>query len=97
VLQDRAWDPVNTKLFPKTTAVIKKLEIPTCEVFFAKQVRTLFYTSPTVSPLSTFLAVILELVFKRFCSIFCAVLKFEYVRACAVIGCSMHITVVLLV
>ena len=34
---DRVWDPVNTKLFPKTTAILKELQVPVCEAFFAKQ------------------------------------------------------------
>ena len=36
-LQDRGvWDPVNTKLFPKTTALLKQSGTPCVEAFFAK-------------------------------------------------------------
>ena len=31
------WDPDNTKLFPKTTRIIKKSNAPSLEVFFARQ------------------------------------------------------------
>lgn len=39
VLQDRVWDPVNTKLFPKTTAILKDkdADVPSVEAFFARQ------------------------------------------------------------
>ena len=38
VLQDRGrWEPKNTELFPKTTALLKKLKVPSSEVFFARQ------------------------------------------------------------
>lgn len=39
VLQDRTWDPVNTKLFPKTTAIVqdKDADVPSVEAFFARQ------------------------------------------------------------
>lgn len=39
VLQDRVWDPVNTKLFPKTTKVLKDrvARVPSVESFFARQ------------------------------------------------------------
>lgn len=39
VLQDRAWDPVNTNLFPKTTAILQdpSAKIPSVEAFFARQ------------------------------------------------------------
>jgi len=37
VLQDREWDPINSELFPVTTAAIKNSGIPSCEAFFAKQ------------------------------------------------------------
>ena len=36
-LQDRGiWDPVNTKLFPKTTALLHSSGVPCVEAFFAK-------------------------------------------------------------
>lgn len=38
VLQDRGvWDPINSKLFPNTTQLIKDVKAPTLEVFFARQ------------------------------------------------------------
>ncbi|KAG7666640.1 putative Aspartate beta-hydroxylase domain-containing protein 2 [Nannochloris sp. 'desiccata'] len=38
VLQDRGvWDPINSKLFPKTTQLMKDVKAPTLEVFFARQ------------------------------------------------------------
>mmetsp|Transcript_7078 Transcript_7078/g.12715 ORF Transcript_7078/g.12715 Transcript_7078/m.12715 type:complete len:362 (-) Transcript_7078:172-1257(-) len=38
VLQDREWDPVNAKLFPKTVKILKHtVQCPSVEVFFAKQ------------------------------------------------------------
>lgn len=39
VLQDREWDPINTKLFPKTTAILKDKDanVPSVEAFFARQ------------------------------------------------------------
>lgn len=39
VLQDRVWDPVNTKLFPKTTEILqdKDFDVPSVEAFFARQ------------------------------------------------------------
>ena len=38
VLQDRGvWAPVNSKIFPKTTQLVKDLKAPTLEVFFARQ------------------------------------------------------------
>lgn len=39
VLQDRVWDPVNTKLFPKTTAILQDEDasLPSVEAFFARQ------------------------------------------------------------
>ena len=38
VLQDRGrWEPSNTQLFPKTTALLKKLKVPSSEVFLARQ------------------------------------------------------------
>lgn len=39
VLQDRTWDPVNTSLFPKTTAILKdpSAQVPSVEAFFARQ------------------------------------------------------------
>lgn len=39
VLQDREWDPTNTKLFPQTTALLRhpEAQVPTVEAFFARQ------------------------------------------------------------
>lgn len=37
VLQDRVWDPVNTKLFPKTTSILQDINVPCVEAFFARQ------------------------------------------------------------
>jgi hypothetical protein len=38
VLQDRGvWDPINSKIFPQTSQIIKDLAAPTLEVFFARQ------------------------------------------------------------
>lgn len=37
VLQDREWDEKNEKFFPETTKILKSLNAPTVEVFFAKQ------------------------------------------------------------
>lgn len=39
VLQDRDWDPVNSKLFPETTRLLRdaNLHIPSVEAFFARQ------------------------------------------------------------
>jgi hypothetical protein len=38
VLQDRGiWDPINSKIFPKTTQLMKDVKAPTLEVFFARQ------------------------------------------------------------
>ncbi|CAN8073008.1 unnamed protein product [Agarophyton chilense] len=39
VLQDRVWDPINSKLFPKTVKILRdeKAKIPSVEAFFAKQ------------------------------------------------------------
>lgn len=39
VLQNREWDPVNTKLFPRTTALLQDAsnEVPCVEAFFARQ------------------------------------------------------------
>ncbi|KAI0562756.1 Aspartyl/Asparaginyl beta-hydroxylase [Gracilaria domingensis] len=39
VLQDRVWDPVNSKLFPETVRVLQDEEakVPSVEAFFAKQ------------------------------------------------------------
>lgn len=39
VLQDRTWDPVNTQLFPKTTAILQdpSANVPSVEAFFARQ------------------------------------------------------------
>lgn len=39
ILQDRVWDPVNTNLFPETTAILQneELGIPSVEAFFARQ------------------------------------------------------------
>lgn len=39
VLQDRGiWEPVNSRLFPRTTKIFTSLQAPTLEVFFARQV-----------------------------------------------------------
>ena len=38
VIQDRGvWDPINSKIFPRTTQLMKDVKAPTLEVFFAKQ------------------------------------------------------------
>lgn len=39
VLQDRVWDPINTKLFPVTTGILRddEAEVPSIEAFFARQ------------------------------------------------------------
>lgn len=39
VLQDHKWDPVNTKLFPETTKILRNSEtpVPCVEAFFARQ------------------------------------------------------------
>lgn len=39
VLQDRSWDPKNTKLFPETTRILqdKTAKVPCVEAFFARQ------------------------------------------------------------
>lgn len=43
VLQDRSWDEQNTKLFPKTTAILREStgdaasDVPSVEAFFARQ------------------------------------------------------------
>lgn len=39
VLQDRVWDPINTKLFPVTTKILKDkvARVPSVECFFARQ------------------------------------------------------------
>ncbi|GAB4817195.1 hypothetical protein N2152v2_004241 [Parachlorella kessleri] len=38
VLQDRGvWEPVNSKLFPRTSKALKNANAPTLEVFFARQ------------------------------------------------------------
>lgn len=38
VLQDRGrWEPQNSKLFPKTTQIVKDSRAPSLEVFFARQ------------------------------------------------------------
>lgn len=39
VLQDREWDPINTKLFPETTKILQDevAKVPSVEAFFAKQ------------------------------------------------------------
>lgn len=37
VLQDRQWDETNSRIFPKTTQLLKDLGAPTVEVFFARQ------------------------------------------------------------
>ena len=37
-LQDRGvWDEENVKHFPRTVGLIKELNVPSCEAFFAKQ------------------------------------------------------------
>ncbi|TFJ79886.1 hypothetical protein NSK_008773, partial [Nannochloropsis salina CCMP1776] len=37
VLQDRAWDETNARIFPKTVELLREIGAPTVEVFFAKQ------------------------------------------------------------
>lgn len=39
VLQDRMWDSINTKLFPKTTEILQdpSAKVPSVEAFFARQ------------------------------------------------------------
>lgn len=37
VLQDRKWDETNMKLFPLTSNIVKQCNVPSVEVFFAKQ------------------------------------------------------------
>ncbi|KAA8498851.1 Aspartyl/asparaginyl beta-hydroxylase [Porphyridium purpureum] len=37
VLQDRVWEPTNSKLFSKTTKIVKDAKVPSVEVFFARQ------------------------------------------------------------
>lgn len=39
VLQDREWDPVNTSIFPVTSAILqdKEIDAPSVEAFFARQ------------------------------------------------------------
>lgn len=39
VLQNRTWDPVNTKLFPRTTQLLQdtSIDVPCVEAFFARQ------------------------------------------------------------
>jgi aspartyl/asparaginyl beta-hydroxylase (cupin superfamily) len=40
VLQDRTWDPMNAKLFPQTTALLRNADVapvPSVEAFFARQ------------------------------------------------------------
>lgn len=39
VLQDREWDPINVKLFPKTTKLLRDdaMKVPCVEAFFARQ------------------------------------------------------------
>lgn len=36
-LQDRKWDAVNSKLFPKTVQILKDSSVPSVEIFFARQ------------------------------------------------------------
>lgn len=39
VLQDRVWDPINSKLFPTTTKILQdqNAQVPSVEAFFARQ------------------------------------------------------------
>lgn len=48
VLQDRGvWDPINSKIFPRTSQLMKDLKAPTLEVFFARQQANTGITSHT--------------------------------------------------